>query len=202
MKKTLGLVAAAIVALTMSGCASFYVGNGIKEVPVQAMKPVAEPKPVQFVFEFQTKGVPNPRATEYLKPRVTTQVAESKLFSQLSGTPVEGAGLLKLTLNNVPISKDAAEQGFMTGLTFGLAGTNVIDGYECTLSYLPVDNSKAPVATQAKHALITTMGATAAVPEGLVKAASAEEAIYTITHQIVSNVLNDLSHNSDFNGAK
>ena len=202
MRKILGLATAAIAALTMSGCASFYVGNGIKEVPVQAMKPVAEPKPVQFVFEFQTKGVPNPRATNFLKQRVTSQVNESKLFSLLSTTPVEGAGLLKLALNNVPISNDAAEQGFMTGLTFGLAGSNVIDGYECTLTYLPAANEQAAVHAQAKHALITTMGATATMPEGLVKAANIDEAIYTITNQIVSNVLNDLSHNPDFNGAK
>ncbi|XZG70731.1 hypothetical protein ACTSKR_02400 [Chitinibacteraceae bacterium HSL-7] len=201
MKKWMAVTAAATALLAMSGCATHYVGNGIKEIPVAEMKPVASPKPVQFVFEFQTKSVPNAAVTEYLKQRVTDQVAESKLFAQVSATPVDGGGLLKLTLNNVPISTDAAAQGFVTGLTLGLAGSTVIDGYESTLSYLPA-GSESVLTAQAKHALVTTLGAGAAAPEGLTKSASGEEAVFTMVRQITSNVLNDLSQNPAFAGAQ
>ncbi|TDM08680.1 MAG: hypothetical protein C4K60_04540 [Ideonella sp. MAG2] len=188
------MMVATIGALT--GCASMYVDGTTKEVPAAQYKVPDAAKPVQFVFEFQTKGVANDRATAFLKDRVLDQVKSSRLFSSVSDKPVEGGALLSVTLNNVPLSDDAFTKGFVTGLTFGLAGSQVSDGYICTAKYSATPGGAA-ISKQARHAIHTTVGS-AATPANATKAANAEEAVTLMTRQILSNVLNDLSKDKDF----
>lgn len=181
--------------LTLTGCASIYVDGTTKEISTSEFK-VPEPKhPVMLVFEFQTKGVANARATEYLKARVLEQVKNSGIFSDVSLSPVAEGRVLSVTLNNVPLTDDAFSKGFVTGLTFGLAGSSVSDGYVCTARYL--GGNEAAIVKQARHAIHTTLGAHAP-PSNATKAANAEEAVTLMTHQILSNVLNDLSHDAAF----
>ena len=54
----------------LTGCANMYVDNGTREVPIAQYKKPVEPKPVQLLFEFQTKGTFNSRATNHLKDQV------------------------------------------------------------------------------------------------------------------------------------
>lgn len=182
--------------LGLGGCASFYVDATTKEIASSQFAKAAQNRPVQVVFEFQTKGVANERATAYLKPKILEQIKASALFADVAEAPVAGGALLSVTLNNVPLTDDAFSKGFVTGLTFGLAGSQVSDGYVCTASYLPPDSDKA-INKQARHAIHTTMG-TAAAPGNAVKAASIDEAVLLMTRQVVSNVLNDVSHDAAF----
>ncbi|MBY0241933.1 MAG: hypothetical protein K2X55_21735 [Burkholderiaceae bacterium] len=183
----------------LTGCASSYLDNSTREVPVATMKKVSQPKPVHLVFEFQSKGAPNSRATEFLKDSVADQLKGSGLFSTVSQQPVPGAAMLNISLNNVPLTseKDAMASGFVTGLTFGLAGSTVSDGYVCTASYLPAGQS-APVVLTARHAIHTAMG-NSGTPANARKTANMEDAVRTMTREVVSNVLNDLSTNAAFN---
>lgn len=183
----------ALVAFTISltGCASIYTDSNTTDVPVASFKKPAQVQPVQLLFEFQTKGAANARATEFLKSQVTEQVSASGLFSSVTTTPTPNGAILSITLNNVPLSDDAFTKGFVTGLTFGLAGSQVSDGYVCTATYSPGGTAPA-VTKQARHAIHTVMGAHSAPANG-VKAANLEAASRTMTRQIVSNVLNDLS---------
>lgn len=181
----------------LAGCASSYVDTATREIPVSAMKKIAQPKPVQLVFEFQTKGAPNPRATEFLKEAVTEQVKASGLFSAVGTQGVEGGAMLNVALNNIPLTDNAAAQGFVTGLTFGLAGSAVTDGYVCTASYL-ASGAQAPLVSTAKHAIHTTMG-NAGAPANAKKSAGMEEAIRTMTREVLSNALNGLALNPSFN---
>ena len=114
-----------VLAVMLSGCASFYVDGSTQEVSASKFNKPAQAKPVQVLFEFQTKGVTNARATEQLKAQVIEQVKTSGLFSQVSDSPLSSGALLSVTLNNVPLTDDAFSKGFMTGLTFGLAGSTV-----------------------------------------------------------------------------
>lgn len=57
---------AATVAL--AGCATPYLDGAVQDVPASQFDRPAQPKPVQVLFEFQTNGVPNARATEQVKP--------------------------------------------------------------------------------------------------------------------------------------
>jgi len=185
----------ALIAL-FGGCANMYVDGTTKEVPVAQFKRPASTHPVQVLFEFQTKGVANARATELLKARVVDQIKSSGLFSAVAETPVDGGALLSITLNNVPLSDDAFSKGFVTGLTFGLAGSQVSDGYICTARYTGAPGS-APLVKAARHAIHTTMGS-AAAPGNATKADNPTAAVYTMTQQVLSNVLNDLSQDAQF----
>jgi hypothetical protein len=180
----------------LTGCASFYVDTATREVPVAQFKKVANPKPVAFSFEFQSRGAPNPRATEYLRAQVQEQVAGSGLFSSVGGG--SDSARLNVELNNVPKDGDnAMGKGFVTGLTFGLAGNVVTDLYECKVTYLAPGQSTPLVAT-ARHAIHTSLGATDG-PANAVKSASIEDALRTMTRQVVANALNELSQQAAFN---
>lgn len=180
----------------LTGCASFYVDTATRDVPVAQFRKVSNPKPVALAFEFQTRGAPNARATDFLRAQVQEQVAGSGLFSAVGAG--NDSARLSVQLNNVPLNgENAAAKGFVTGLTFGLAGNVVTDVYECKLTYLPPGQSTPLVAT-ARHAIHTSLGAKDA-PANATKSANMEDAIRTMTRQIVANALNDLSQQAAFN---
>ena len=71
--------------------------------------------------------------------------------------------MLTVSLDNIKIGDDPTSKAFVTGLTFGLAGTAVTDGYVCTLTYLAPGKStpvisevaaRAPAMTKARIAVI------------------------------------------------
>jgi hypothetical protein len=183
----------------LTGCMSMnmYVDTATKEIAVAEMKKVAAPKPVAISFEFQTNGKPNAAATDMLKEKVVAQVKESGLFSAVDATPGNGVNMLNIVINNVPITKDAASQGFATGLTFGLAGTTVTDGYVSTVRFLPAGKTEF-IVTTAKHAIHTTIGNTSA-PANAGQPLDGVAASTTMTRQILSNNLRDLAANPGFN---
>ena len=114
-------------AALLTGCASSYVDTATREVPVTEYKKLAQPKQVKVNFEFQTKGVPNGRATDFLKAQVNEQLLSSGLFTP---APADGnADTLNVVLNNVPVDgQNPAMSGLVSGLIFGLAGSTVTDG--------------------------------------------------------------------------
>jgi hypothetical protein len=186
----------ALVLPILSGCMSMYVDGNTKEVaPAQYHKPAAL-HPVQFFYEFQTKGVANAAVTGHTKERVLTQVKDSGLFSSVSDEPVASGANLSITVNNVPLTDDAFSKGFVTGLTFGLAGSQVSDGYVCTARYRANAQTPAEV-KQVRHAIHTTIGS-GGPPANAVKANSAEDAVTLMLRQIVSNALNDISRDPQF----
>jgi len=185
-----------LATLALSGCATHYVDSNTKEVPVADYKKPVNAKPVQLLFEFQTRGAINTRATDFLKAQVSDQVKTSGLFSAVDDKPVAGGALLSVTLNNVPLTDDLFTKGFVTGLTFGLAGSTVSDGYVCTVKYVDAGHAD-PIVKMARHAIHTTMGASGAPPNAI-KADSVTAAINVMTRQIVSQVLNDLAQDPAF----
>jgi len=183
-------------AILLSGCANMYVDGTTKEISASQFSKPDPVRPVQALFEFQTKGVANASATNFLKTQVLDQIRSSGLFSEVSEGPVRGGALLSITLNNIPITDDAFSKGFVAGFTFGLAGSQVTDGYVCTARYVN-DISSSAVVKQARHAIHTTVG-NSATPTNATKAADAKDAVTSMTRQVVSNVLNDLSHDAGF----
>lgn len=180
----------------MGGCATPYVDNRSRAIdPAQYQRP-ASAHPVQVLFEFQSKGVANPQVTAFLKTRVVDQVRTSGLFSHVSDQPVDGGALLSITLNNVVLTDDAFSKGFITGLTLGIAGSQVTDGYVCTARY-GEGLGAATLQKEKRHAIHTVLGAGAA-PANSTKAASMAEAVYAMTQQVLSQVLNELSSDPQF----
>jgi len=190
------LTAGLVLVAALTGCASFYVDSATKEVPAAQYRKTAQPQPVQVLFEFQSKGVTNARATEMLRARVVEQISNSGLFTAVVDTPTATGATLSIVLDNVPLTDDVFSKGFVTGLTFGLAGSKVSDGYVCTASYRSGPDVQ-PIVKKARHAIHTTLGATSE-PGNAIKADSITDALTKMTRQIVSNVLNDVSQDATF----
>ncbi|WP_157376333.1 hypothetical protein [Burkholderia ubonensis] len=183
------------LALSLSACMSMhsYVDSSLGEPHYSDLKKPASPQPVQLLVEFQTKGVPNARATEAFKPRVYEQVSQSGLFSQVSYEPVASGRKLSITINNLPQTENASAQGFGTGLTFGLVGTMVTDGYVCTATYAAPGHDA--VTKVVKHAIYTTIG-NASGPEGL-KSMTLQDASSMMIRQIVAKSLEEIDQSAD-----
>lgn len=187
----------AAASTVFSGCASFYVDNGLRAADTAQVTKPASPKPVQLFFSFQSKGTPNAQGTQHVKAQVTDLVKQSGLFSEIKETASPDAGVLQLTINNIALSDDAAAKGFMTGLTLGLAGSTVGDGYTCDLQYQPSDNGP-KIEVKANHAIYMSIGAGSSPEAAVTKVASIDEAVTTMVRQAVKTLLVKLSNNPQF----
>jgi len=182
-----------------SALAASYVDPALKDVPAEARVTKASPQPVQILFQFQTDGAPNERATKYLKTLVIDTVTASGLFSEVSETPVASGAVISVTINNVVKDlKDATAQGFVTGLTFGLKGSLVTDHYTCTVEYVGGPDAE-KISRSVNHAIHTTLGIKTP-PEGMVKSKNIAEAVTTMARQAVSNSLNQVAADPAFGG--
>ena len=191
-------ICALALAVSLTACISIkpYVDDGKPEVPVSEFKKTDPQHSVQVLFEFQTKGVANAKVTAMLKQQVLDQVKASGVFSNVAAEPVEGGALMSIVLNNVPVTDNAAAKGFGTGLTLGLVGSEVVDGYICTATYTAASGAPQVVKTE-RHAIRSTVG-NASAPTGATKASSFVEAVNVMTHQVLSHVLNGLTHEPEF----
>jgi hypothetical protein len=198
LSRTLLACASLSVAVSLSGCATAYVDGALKNATLSEVRKPARPTDAQLLFTFQTKGTANARATEALKGDVTKLVQESGLLAVVESNPALSGSIISITLNNVPITDqgDAAAKGFATGLTFGLVGSAVTDGYICVVEYVPPGGG-AKVSKTARHAIHTTMGAKGA-PDNGVKAKNIEDAVRTMTRQVITEALKELSRDSSF----
>ena len=189
--------AAMLVALLMlPACTGTqYLDNSIGELTPAEKVSVADPQPVQVLYEFQTKGVANGQATDYTKEMVADTIKSSGLFSQVSTDPVPNGALLHIVINNVPLD-DAFAKGFVTGLTLGLAGSTVGDGYVCNAEYLPAPKTP-EIDANIRDAIYTSIGATNG-PQNATQMPDIKTAVQTMVHRVVSHMLNDLAKDPKF----
>ncbi len=152
-------VIAAIVVLTyLSGCGMIqhsYVAPTVTEIDPSLLQRPKSPHKIRFTFEFQRNG-------EY-RQDVTANVSKSaRAKLELTGivkiVEENSSHLphLKIIMNNVAAIGKAFGKGFVAGLSFGLAGQTVTDGYEFTAAYQIAD--KSPFLKSYKHAIYTTQG--------------------------------------------
>jgi hypothetical protein len=196
MKNWARLACMAVAATILSGCISPYIDTSLTDLKPEDKVSVANPRPVQLLFEFQTNGVVNGVATSQLKSQVWDAVQSSGVFSQvyLSATP--SAALLHIAINNIAVTDQAFVSGVATGLTFGLAGTQATDGYLCTIEFLPT--ADAPKITKVtRDAIYANIGAHSAPPHAE-KMPDLQSAVATMTRRVVSNGLNDLAEDPAF----
>jgi hypothetical protein len=187
------VVASSVFAL--SGCITVhsYVDQSLGDPHYGDLKKAESPQPIQLLFEFQSKGVSNSRVTESVRSKIYEQVSQSGLFSKLSYDPVPSGRKLSILINNVPLTSNAAAKGFATGLTFGLAGSTVADGYVCTISYIEPGHDI--VTRKVNHAIVSTIGNTAG-PSGL-QAMTTVQAVDKMLRQIVAKGLEEIDNASD-----
>jgi hypothetical protein len=69
-----------VVAGVAPAAAATYVDAGTPDVKPEDKVVVPHPQPVQLIFQFETKGAPNGRATKFLKDQIFDTVKTSGLF--------------------------------------------------------------------------------------------------------------------------
>jgi hypothetical protein len=190
----------AAAALMVSGCLSMrsFVDPTLGDVPSAQRVTVAEPRPVQLIFEFRTQGAANARATNLLREQVTENVRSSGVFSEVSPSPVAGGALLSIVIDNIP-EEGAAQAGFGTGLTFGLAGTTVSDFYVASARYSGGAGGVA-LNSEKRHALHSQIG-NAEAPANMVQAENTEAGVRTVIRQLVEHLVFDLARQPGFTPA-
>ena len=179
-------------AALLAGCANLYVEGASGEGPVAQIARPAQPRPVQLVVDFQTRGMTDPGATHSRSAMVADLVRASGLFSEVRDLPADGAGMLTVTLNHLPPTENLWAKGIATGLSLGAVGQQAADDYTCTVSYIAPGRSQ-PVVKEARTAIYTTVGAAKAPPNSW-KAPDAETAVNTMVRQLLSKTLDALSH--------
>jgi len=192
MLACLRLFALLCASLMLSGCLSpkMYIDPTLPRVAKEDLRASAAPQPIQLLYEFQTKGSPNARATERTRDKVQQTASDSGLFSAVAVEPQANQRRLTIVINNVPLTQDAAAKGFGTGLTFGLIGSSVSDGYECS-AVLLVPGAE-PLKLEYKHAIHSTIG-NAPAPMGLTAEPTVRDAVNKLVEQLTLSVLRDVS---------
>lgn len=197
-----GVTFGAVAVAPTAASAAAYVGAALKDLKAEEKVVVAHPQPVQVIFSFHTKGAPNARATKELKDEVMKAVTASGLFSTVSEQPVANGAILNIVIDNVIDKGEMAKaegQGFVTGATFFVAGSNVTDHYVSTLDYV-ANATAAKITRSAKQSIIVQMGLINSAPQDAVKIGGMRDAVYTMTRQVVSVPLNDIARDPGFTG--
>jgi len=96
---------------------------------------------------------------------------------------------IKISVENVADMGDAAAKGFGTGLTLGLAGSTVTDGYEFKIS---MSGANGTVEKNYSHALHSTVGNKKAPIEGVEASASPTDGFNEIVEDILLTFLKEV----------
>jgi len=194
--RELKVIFAIAAVLLLSSC-GFYVKGGLPEIPATQYKQPAAATDVQVIWEFQTNGAANARATQYLKSMVFDQISASGLFTKVTDTPAASGAQLFITVNNIP-EDGAFGKGFIVGLTLYIVSQTVADNYECTLRYISRGKGTAPLVHSAQHSVYTRLGLIGGTPADAQKADGINEAVFTMLRQVVSRTLDSLSRDPAF----
>jgi hypothetical protein len=184
------LIALSCMACLSTGCiaAKSYVDPQFRTASYMNIEPVAKPKPLVVESTFQSNGKESKQLRQAVRSRVTKVLHGSKLFYEADAAEKAQAAHLKIVVNNVGDVGAAFGKGFATGLTFGIVGSKVVDGYVMTATYT------APAGTPAtktyKHAIHTTVGLKSA-PAGMERV-PLQVAFDQVVEDMLLNFLRDM----------
>jgi hypothetical protein len=183
--RRLGACGLLITALAPAAAAAYtvlYVDTASRVIPASAMKHDNRPQPVTLHFEVQDNGRLGRSGTEKLEPEVLQQLRDSGLFSIVGTSEGADSAQLSITINRVRATD--------------WTGAGRADNFVCNLRYRSANGSQTIDA--AAMQMIYTMSSDDPQPAGTWKTESAREAMVTMTHGVVSHVLDDLSRSPDF----
>ncbi len=180
------LLAATLLAV---GCISpkSYVDPVLPKVEASTIKR-DDPKVVVLEVQFFRKGERLPKADAQVRDQVRLQLLASGALKEVLLSPDPTKLLLKVDLDNVGDTGAAVAKGIGTGLTFGLVGSMVTDGYVFTATMNRV--GLPPIQKVYKHAIHTTVGNKSG-PEGL-EPLSLTVAFNRVVEGLVLNLIKDL----------
>jgi hypothetical protein len=180
-----------ILMVALTGCFSVksYVDPTLTKVGYGDLLARSERKPVALLVAFHRNGEPSSAGTSTATKSVRGVVEKSNLFSSLLDQPKADVNELKIVLDNVADTGDAAGKGALPGLTFGAKGSHVTDGYVMTATFRAP--GKQAVTKVYRHAIHSTIG-DADAPAGLVAEESTMAAFDKVVEGLVLNLLRDL----------
>lgn len=191
----------AVLCCGAGGClqTKSYVDPQYRQASIGSLQVPDKPVNMIVTVEFQTNGKCNKPACEYARRAVCKVLLASRAVRECSDGE-KPSGTLAVTLNNVANVGEAAGKGFVTGLTYGAAGSHVVDNYVMTAVYTPQGAASGP-ATRPKdltktyrHAIHTTIGLHKELT-GLTPVPG-EAAFDMIVEDMVVNLLLDLQKES------
>lgn len=176
----------------LSACVSSrsFVDTSYPKLGYEQLKKTPEPLQLKLYTEFQRNGEHLSRADQALYREAEMVLRSSGLIVPLAN---EGAGDIKVTVNNIVDLAEARAKGVGIGLTFGAAGSVVTDAYE--MSVLIKANGKVVERTGIKHALHSAIGNTS-LPEG-VETMPANVAFGRVVEQMLLRTLQDMQQKGD-----
>lgn len=179
-------------ALLCSGClaSKSYVDPQFRDAGYASVKPCDSPVPVNLTVEFQVNGKPSGRkqVVEAVRRKITRLLTATRVFMEATPAAASIAGQLHVTINNYADLGGAVGKGFATGLTFGLAGSEVVDNYEMIVTHTPPEG--VPITRKYQHAIHTTIGAHKP-PPGMEPVPLAD-AFDQVVEEMLLNFLRDL----------
>ncbi|MFI4934811.1 MAG: hypothetical protein ACHP7N_09360, partial [Caulobacterales bacterium] len=113
-------VALALALSAGAASAAAYVSAALSDVKPEDKAVVANPQPVQLIFQFQTKGAPNAQATKYVRQQVIDAVKSTGIFSDVGDAPTANGAVVSITIYDIADAKDmgdAEAKGAVTGAT-------------------------------------------------------------------------------------
>lgn len=154
LARSLVTVAALAALLLTTGCIlpKVYIDPQYRAPAPSELAPTT-PKPVRLTVLGKTNGKVNNAATKVWRKEFTAALQKSRAFV-LSTAP--DAPELVIEIDNVGDIGEAMKKGFVTGLTFGIAGSTVTDRYVMTAT---LSESGATVFSgEYRHALHSVVG--------------------------------------------
>ena len=173
----------------LTGCVAMksYVDPQYRSATYMNLAPAKEPKPVVVDVSFQMNGKEDKRLRQLARSRVTKVLRGSRLFYEPDTQNIQ-AGKLNIVINNVGNIGAAVGKGIATGLTLGLVGSEVVDGYEMRAVYTPAEGS--PLTKNYKHAIHSIVGLHSA-PAGM-EPVAIQVAFEQVVEDMLLNFLRDL----------
>jgi hypothetical protein len=184
----LRLIAVLVTSSLVQGCISThsYVDPQFHHASFGDLARSQPPYALSVKSEFQRNGVEQPRVERQLRDDVERTLRASGVVVPYDGKG-SADGEISIVVNNVTDLCSAAAKGFGTGLTLGLVGSHVMDGYEMTARLTQSDSVEE---RKYQHAIISTVG-NAAGPPGLTPVALAT-AFNQVVDDLVLNFLKDM----------
>ena len=178
------------IALLCVGCISpkSYVDPKLPKVSYESLSLRTTPAVLVLKANFQRNGEDKPKLDSLVQNKATLVLRASRQFSTVQSEPSSGSDSLIMTINNVANMGTAVGKGIGTGLTFGLAGSLVTDGYEIKAVFTPSGGKE--VTKSYTHAIHTTIGNHKG-PEGL-QSMTTSEAFDKVVEEVVLKLLSDL----------
>lgn len=181
--------------ILISGCISpkSFTDPQVPPISFDAVERQAEPLRLRHFVEFQRNGASYPAAHATLNAIVERTLRGSSVI-----LPAEDGldGEIRVTVNNIGDLGDAAARGFGTGLTFGVVGSTVVDGYE--MSALLNARGRTASRSGVRHSIYTAIGNTS-LPPGA-ELTTLDLAFQKVVESMLLRVLRDMQQRGDLPG--